>query len=175
MYMSEDEKLDIDGLPEQFQNMTDESSDIERIYDTMIGIKQPAPVEDIAELSLCSEDVARDGLRVLEDIGVIREESDGDEERFVRDEKYFRWARAREIADEEDVDGIDEIQSRVNGELRALEQMYGSTSPRNMTPARSQNEELQKRIEQDVIKWNLLLQTKDDLKLARTLLKTDPE
>lgn len=175
--MSEDANLDIDRLPEQFQNMTDETSDIERIYDTMIGIKKPAPVDDIADLSLCSKEVTRNVLRVLQDIGVVEKETEDEdfEDKFVRNEKYFRWARARAIADEENMDGIDEIESKINGELNALEKMYSSKSPKNMTPARSQNDALQNRIERDILKWNLLLQTKDDIKLARTLIKTDPE
>ncbi|WP_248908396.1 winged helix-turn-helix domain-containing protein [Halocatena marina] len=83
----------------------------QRIKDVIVGIHEPTPVAQIAERAECSPNAARKHLKELADLGVARTWT-GQHTRYARNDEYFRWRRANELATKHtDEELLDRLQS----------------------------------------------------------------
>lgn len=141
-----------------------------RIYDTVEGIRSPAPVSDISSLALCSESEARQTLSLLNAIGVVHvENDDSGSPRYWRNEDFFRCQRAIELAGEfETVEGLEEIEQELKHTREALQEMYDVESISDL-PLDTENSALREHVREDADQWALIDRTLTDLQIAKVL------
>lgn len=88
-----------EALEQQREQWVETRDTRQRIKDIIVGIREPAPVAQVAERAQCSKNAARKHLTELANLGVARRITDGQQTRYVRNDEYFRWRRANELAD----------------------------------------------------------------------------
>jgi predicted ArsR family transcriptional regulator len=87
-----------EALEHQREQWVESRDTRQRIKDIIVGVREPTPVAQIAEQSQCSKNAARKHLEKLADLGVARRITDGQRTRYARNDEYFRWHRANELA-----------------------------------------------------------------------------
>jgi predicted ArsR family transcriptional regulator len=99
LIMSEFDPAPSDEALEQQRKRWVETRDThQRIKDIIVGIRQPAPIAQIAEQAQCSKNAARKHLTELADLGVAQKETASQRTRYSRNDEYFRWHQANELA-----------------------------------------------------------------------------
>ena len=87
-----------------------------RIRGVITGTQEPATAAVIADRAGCSTNAARKHLTDLVDLGVARTVDDETTVRYARNDAYFRWRRANELATtatvEKLLDQLDELETR---------------------------------------------------------------
>jgi len=161
-----------DDIPDQFTDNIEASSVSDRVYDTMLGIRQPAPVEDIADLALCEPDEARAVLDTLVKMRVIRPMTKDGETRYYRNEQFIQWLRATMLTEEYTQEELDELADDADDEVLRFEALYDVSSPDDlMLPI--DNPALQDRMKKDATHWQLIEQTQADIAVAKQLKQSD--
>ena len=164
---------DEDVIPDAIADRIEQTNEVGRVYDAMLGIREPAPIEAVAELAHCNIEEAENTVEVLVELNVVTQITEDGETRYYRNEQFFQWLRASKLADEYDEDGLDELDETISTELRELKGIYTVTNPEDIVLPK-QNEALQKRVRKDAMRWGVLEQTKTDIKIARMLQQEDP-
>ena len=78
-----------------------------RIRAVVTGLREPATVSTIADRAACSANAARKHLSTLAQFGIInRFDDDTGGVRYARNESYFRWRQANELATTNTIDSL---------------------------------------------------------------------
>ena len=78
----------------------------ERIEDIVVGFRGPTSVAEIAESAHCSANAARKHLSQLADLGIVCRVSEQGTTCYTRNDEYFRWRRANELATEHHIEEL---------------------------------------------------------------------
>lgn len=100
----------------------------QRVYDVLVGVREPATAAEFAEWADCSETGARSALDQLVEMGVA-ERREGRPAGYRRNDGYFRWKRIEELAGE---NGPAELRATVRDLMdrdRELQERYGVPEP----------------------------------------------
>lgn len=101
----------------------------QRVREVVSGLREPTPVREIADQAACSENSARKHLADLADLGVVRETADDQGARYCRNDEFFRWRRANELAREHSVDALADRLADLEAEAERYREEYGVASP----------------------------------------------
>lgn len=143
----------------------------ERIKDVAIGLREPAPVAEIAELAHCSANAARKHLTHLADLGIVRRAGGDRTTRYARNDEYVRWRRANELATEQRPDELLAGLERLEATEARFRERYGVPTPEEVDfPDEADHESIHDRWE-DTGEWETVRREidvhKDALRMAR--------
>ncbi len=77
-----------------------------RIRAVITGLHEPTTVTDVADRANCSPNAARKHLTEFVELGVAQERVAETGTRYVRNDAYFRWRRANELATTQTVEQL---------------------------------------------------------------------
>lgn len=124
-----------DGLPPEAvvaeeRERWDEGKTVrERIYETVLGLREPTTVSEVAERAACSVESARNHLGWFAEIGIVERAGEGRPARFRRNEAYFRWKRADDLRREHTAAELDARLEIFLERDRAYQDQYGTSDP----------------------------------------------
>ncbi|MCU4719308.1 DUF7342 family protein [Halapricum hydrolyticum] len=168
---------DFDPDPKE-TTLSDERDEWARTQDTrtriravVTGLAEPATAATVAERAHCSTNAARKHLGEFVELGIARQLDNDTGTRYVRNDAYFRWRRANDLATTRTVDQLlDDLQ-----ELEAQDEQYQDTfdasSPDAVSlPEGASHAELEDRL-QAIGEWHTVRESierhKEALRIAR--------
>jgi len=159
-------------LPDAIKQATD-TPPIYRVYDTVIGLDTPAPISDIADLALCSEEEAAPLLEILHELRIISKEHPDDEDtpHYCRNDAFFDWKRAATLADEFDAEELEDIRSRLRVQIDTFQDIYNAESVDQIPTNATTHQGLKEHMREDAEQWALMEQTCMDIAFAQQLLE----
>jgi predicted ArsR family transcriptional regulator len=104
-----------------------ERTTFQRVYDVLVGIREPASVAQFAQWADCSETGARSALKQLTEMGVAQRRK-GRPTEYRRNDSYFRWRRIEDLARDHTPElrrSIDDLPDRDD----RLQEEYGVPGP----------------------------------------------
>lgn len=101
----------------------------ERIRAVVTGLRTPATATAIADRAQCSTNAARKHLEAFADLGIIRQRDDPSGTRYVRNEAYFRWRRANELATTHTIETLLEELAKLEARVEQFQQRFDATTP----------------------------------------------
>jgi len=101
----------------------------ERIEEVVVGLRDPTPVAEIADLARCSANAARKHLAHLADLGVVRRVGETGPTRYARNDEYVRWRRANKLATEHDGEELLSGLERLETEEERFREQYDVPTP----------------------------------------------
>lgn len=107
----------------------DDTDTFGRVYDAVLGIPEPTPYAEIAEVADCSPNAAKKHLDRLAEMGVVRADRDSRPARYERNDGYLEWQDASRIAEELSVDEIIDRVERLERRKVEFEDRFGTTDP----------------------------------------------
>ncbi len=151
---------------------TTDTPPIYRVYDTVIGLDTPAPVPDIADLALCSEEKAAPLLEILHELRIITKEypDNADTPHYCRNDTFFDWKRATTLAEEFDSEELDEIHTQLRAQIKTFQDIYNAETVDQMS-INTTHQGLQEHMREDAEQWALMEQTCADIAFAQQLLE----
>lgn len=100
----------------------------QRVYAAILQAREPTSASKIAETADCDPKTARKYLSWFVELGVVTEH-EGRPVTYQRNDAYFKWRRANELAS---THSLDELQRRVvelTEEIEAYREQYDAESP----------------------------------------------
>lgn len=104
----------------------------DRIRSTVMGVDEPRSAAWIAEHAAVAESTARDHLKRLLDMGLIRAIDANVEQRYEPDPAYIRFREIQHLVNEHDRDELVEFVADVKAELEDIEETYGISSAKEL-------------------------------------------
>ncbi|MFD1644391.1 winged helix-turn-helix domain-containing protein [Haloarchaeobius litoreus] len=100
-----------------------------RVYEVALGVTDPTPYTEIAEIADCSPNAAKKHLERLTEMGIVRADRESRPARYERNEGYLEWQDASRIADELAVEEIIDRVERLEERREEYEEQFGTTDP----------------------------------------------
>jgi hypothetical protein len=159
----------VDALPNMVQSFVDSSHPTARVYDVIMDLNSPAPVEDISDLALCSVEETEEALELLLAFDIVRRNAAVDATvEFEPNDGYFFWRHAHSLAGKHTAPEINEIESQLDEAVADLTETYGVDHPEGI-PLDVEDSAVREKRQEAVSLWYALAELKDVLTLARTL------
>lgn len=155
-------------LPEMVERNLDDTSEFARVYDTVLGLRKPADIDDICSLALSNKEITREVLDVLEEIGAVEHTREDGSDKYCRKEEFVKWLRVSKLRDQNTKQGLSDFLDDVEEEISLLQDTYNVDHPNDVALPKG-SEALIQKVESDVERWFVLLQTKDDIEVAQRL------
>jgi hypothetical protein len=111
------------------QSVFTESSTEERVYQVLVGLREPKSAPAVGEQADCSADTARKYLNWFADLGIARKH-EGTPVTFERNEEYFEWQSVTRIADTHTHSDLKSTIADLRKRRESLRERYGAESPR---------------------------------------------
>lgn len=111
------------------QRWRDETDTFGRVYETILGITEPTPYDDIAETAGCSPNAAKKHLDRLSEMGIVHADQESRPARYERNDGYLEWQEASRIADDLTVDEIIERVRDLEARREAFEKRFDAVDP----------------------------------------------
>lgn len=100
----------------------------ERIYSALVQTRSPAGARDIAEWADCHPDTARDHLDWFTELGIATRHA-GRPTTYERNEAYFEWRYAAELADTHTLEALESNVSELRARLDDYRSKYDADDP----------------------------------------------
>jgi predicted ArsR family transcriptional regulator len=142
-----------------------------RIRTVVTGLQEPAPTATIADRANCSTNAARKHLEEFVDLGIAHRIDDTTGTRYARNEAYFRWRRANELATGHTIDQLlDELED-LEARDEEFERRFDAATPAAVElPEDATHAELEDRI-RTLSEWQTIRESidrhKEALRIAR--------
>lgn len=154
------------ALTEEREDWTDTQDTQERIRAVITGLQEPATAATVAERAACSPNAARKHLDEFVTLGVVRKREDSRGARYVRNDAYFRWRRANELAENHTIDELLDAISELETQAEQLQQQFDAPTPAEVTlPEETTHAELEDRLEK-LSRWETIREAIDRHKEA---------
>jgi|AntDeeMetageno50_2_1112565.scaffolds.fasta_scaffold00071_7 hypothetical protein len=142
-----------------------ERTTFQRVYDVTSGITAYKPVSEIAEHAACSTDGARDALKQLVEMGVVKTRGSRPVE-YRRNDEYFRWKRVETLASEHTADELRTKIDALASEDASLQDRFNVPDPDVVPPAliEDQSHEAAHETLEALSRWRTL---RDDLRVLQ--------
>lgn len=160
-----------DALTDEQEAWAQEQDTRTRIRAVVTGLREPATAATVAERANCSTNAARKHLEEFVELGLAQHRHAETGAHYIRNEAYFRWRRANELATRHTVEQLlDKL-----GDLEARDQQYknefAADSPDEVPlPAEATHANLESRL-QTLSEWQTIREAidrhKDALRIAR--------
>jgi hypothetical protein len=122
--MSSDRKPDL-------QSVFSDPSTEERVYQVLVGLREPQSAPAVGEQADCSADTARKYLNWFADLGIARKH-EGAPTTFERNEEYFEWQYVTRIADTHTHNDLKSSIVKLRERRESLQEQYGVDDPRRV-------------------------------------------
>ena len=100
-----------------------------RIQAVVTGCREPTAASEIARQAQCSTNAARKHLNEFAELGIVhRTETEGGRQ-YRRNDAYFQWRRANELAQQESADGLLERLAELEAREDAFQTQYSAPTP----------------------------------------------
>lgn len=120
---------DADAVDEVRQRWRETTDTFGRVYDTVLGVTEPTPYTEIAQVADCSPNAAKKHLERLTEMGIVRADADAQPARYERNDAYLEWREASRIARERTVDEIIERVRQLESRRDEFVDRFGTTDP----------------------------------------------
>jgi len=100
-----------------------------RVYDVVLGVTEPTPHAEIAELADCSPNAAKKHLDRLVEMGIARTDRESRPTTYRRDDGYLEWQDASRIASDLSVESIIDRVETLEARRAAYEAQFETTDP----------------------------------------------
>lgn len=121
---------DVDEVLHRWHDGTDTFS---RVYDTVLGITDPMPYSDVAEIADCSPNAAKKHLERLAEMGIVRADRNSRPARYERNDGYLEWQEASRLAEELTLEEIIERVQRLEDRRDEFEERFETTDPASVS------------------------------------------
>jgi predicted ArsR family transcriptional regulator len=136
------------ALTEEREDWTNSQDTQERIRAVITGLQEPATAATIAERAACSPNAARKHLDAFVTLGVIRKRENSRGARYVRNDAYFRWRRANELAENHTVEELLDAVADLETQAEQFQQQFDAPTPEDVDlPEEATHAELEDRLE----------------------------
>lgn len=122
-----------DGMEQERERWRETRDTRQRVTEVVAGLHDPASVAEVADLAACSANAARKHLADLVDLGVVRTETADGGTRYRRNDEYFRWRRANELAADGTVEELHDRLSDLEDRDEAFRQRYDAPGPETVS------------------------------------------
>lgn len=115
------------GGPPPFDSVFESEDAEQRIYGTILGLREPTSAGEIAETADCDPKTARKYLSWFAKLGVVTEHGRRPTT-YQRNDAYFEWRKRQRLAD----CSMDELQNRLEtltARERTFRERYGADTP----------------------------------------------
>jgi hypothetical protein len=119
-------KEDVNKVRQRWADSTDTFG---RVYNVILGITEPTPYPDIAEVANCSPNAAKKHLDRLTEMGIGRADRQSRPAQYERNDGYLEWQEANRLAGELTVEEIIERVHRLEDRRAEFEQYFETTDP----------------------------------------------
>lgn len=139
---------DESALAEEREDWTQSQDTQERIRAVITGLQEPATATTVADRAACSTNAARKHLNEFATLGVVRKLADTQGARYVRNDAYFRWRRANELAEKHTIDELLEAVADLEQQAEQFQQQFDAATPADVDlPEGATHAELEDRLE----------------------------
>ncbi|MES3516291.1 MAG: transcriptional regulator [Natronomonas sp.] len=148
-------------LTAEREDWTESQDTQERIRAVITGLQEPATAATIAERAACSTNAARKHLDTFVALGVVRKREDSRGARYVRNDAYFRWRRANELAETHTIEELLDAVADLETQIDQFQQQFDATTPADVEfPEEATHAELEDRLEA-LSRWETLREAID--------------
>lgn len=142
-----------------------------RIRVVVTGLREPETAATIAEWADCSANAARKHLQELAELGVVREQTEGGSTQYIRNEAYFRWQRANELATANSIETLLSQLGDLEDQEEAFRSQFDAAVPEDVElPDDELHAEIEQRLE-ELSEWATVREAidrhKEALRIAR--------
>lgn len=128
--MSEfDPEPDETALTDEREAWTDSEDTHERIRAVITGLQEPVTAPTVAERAACSTNAARKHLNEFVTLGIVRKREDSRGARYVRNDAYFRWRRANELAENHTIEELLNAVDDLEAQAEQFRQQFDAATP----------------------------------------------
>ncbi|MCY4732540.1 transcriptional regulator [Natronomonas gomsonensis] len=153
-------------LTEEHEDWTESQDTHERIRGVIAGLQEPATAATVAERATCSTNAARKHLGKFVALGVVRQLEDTQGARYVRNEAYFRWRRANELAERHTIEELLDVVADLETQAEQFQQQFGAATPADVAlPEEATHAELEEQLEK-LSRWATIREAIDRHKEA---------
>lgn len=147
-----------------------EDADVEqRIFGTVLQLREPTTAAMVADRSDCDPKTARKYLSWFSDLGIVTEHP-GRPATFERNDQYFEWRRVNELATNNSVEELRRRVRDVTDRIDAYEQRYGARTPDAVDAVAAAERHDEMTIDDvyaDLTDWTTRLRERDRVERAR--------
>jgi hypothetical protein len=122
-----DEPASANGPP-PFTDPFDDADVEQRIFGTVLQVREPTTATTIANRSDCDPKTARKYLSWFADLGIVTEHP-GRPATFERNDQYFEWRRVNDLATNNTVEELRRRVRDVSERIETYEKRYDATAP----------------------------------------------
>jgi len=136
------------ALTNEREAWTESQDAHERIRGVIAGLQEPATAATVAKRAACSTNAAREHLGKFAALGVVRQLEDTHGTRYIRNEAYFRWRRADELAERHTIEGLLDTVADLDTQAEQFQQQFGAATPADVAlPEEATHAELKEQLE----------------------------
>lgn len=119
-----------------------------RIKTVITGVHEPTAASAIAEQAACSTNATRKHLNELAELGIVRRTDADGGYRYYRNQAYFEWRRANELAQGESVESLLERLAELEAREEAFQRQFSAPTPEAVDiPEAATHDEIETRLE----------------------------
>lgn len=153
-------------LTDEREDWTESQDTQARIRAVITGLQEPATAATIAERAACSTNAARKHLDEFVTLGVVRKREDNRGARYVRNDAYFRWRQANELAENHTIEELLNAVADLETQAEQLQQQFDAPAPADVDLSdEATHAELEDELE-SLSRWETLLEAIDRHKEA---------
>jgi len=162
-----------ESLADEREDWTQAQDTRTRVRAVLTGLREPATAAAVADRANCSTNGARKHLTEFVDLGLARQIEDETVTRYARNDAYFRWRRANELATtqtiEQLLEGLDELETRT----AAYKTEFDADTPAAVElPDEATHAELEERL-QELSEWHTIRESIDRHKQALRIARRE--
>lgn len=117
--------------PAPFEEVFDGEDVEQRIFGTILQIREPSTASAIAERADCDPKTARKYLGWFADLGIVTRH-EGHPATFERNDAYFEWRRYNQLAADHSVEELQERVRELTERITDYEERYDVETPANI-------------------------------------------
>lgn len=150
------------------EEWTGQNDTFGRVYQTLLGCKEYAHADEIADIAGCSLKSAQKHLNRLVQMGVA-ERAHG----YRRNEGYLEWMKAKEIADNLSEEDIIERVRQLESRASKLETEFGSDGPNTASVYEVESDDAMHERMKSISEWRSIERDISLYELARQIIQND--
>lgn len=162
-----------EAVDEVRQRWRDDTDTFGRVYNTILGITEPTPYSEIAEITDCAPNTAKKHLERLAEMGIVRADRDSRPARYERNDGYLEWQDASRLADELTVKEIIERVQHLEDRREKFEDRFGTPDPASVSVFEQDDHEAIHERMDAVSEWQSINRDIRRYELARQLAQND--
>ncbi|MFW5977933.1 MAG: DUF7342 family protein [Halohasta sp.] len=118
-----------------------------RVQAVVTGVREPIAAAEIAERAHCSTNAARKHCNEFTELGIVRRTETEGGYRYRRNDAYFEWRRANELAQQESVERLLEDLADLEARDEEFQRTFSAPTPEAVDiPEGATHDEIERRL-----------------------------